>query len=125
MLVASVASGMGMIVLGYGGDVGFDGTFVDALDSLLLWAMVSLLPLGLITVFAFVPLVTILDRHGHREFLAYAGAGVAAGTIPAILVIGMVNLGDMLMLFILPGAAAGLTWWWLVIERRAPDVSDF
>jgi hypothetical protein len=125
MLAASLASGMGFIARGYGGDLGFDGTVIDALDALLLWLMISFVPLGVVTIFAFLPLIAVLDRLGSRDFLTFLSAGVAAGTVPVLPFLGLVDYADMLALFILPGAVAGLTWWWMAIERDAATSSSF
>ena len=125
MLAASLASGMGFIARGYGGDIGFDGTILDVFDALLLWMVSSFLPLGLITVFAFVPIVAQLARLGKRDFLAFLSAGVVAGVIPVLPFLGLANFADILAIFVLPGAAAGLTWWWMAIEREAVASSSF
>ena len=118
MLVASLSSGIGFISRGYGHELGFDGTVLDGFDSLLLWMMTSLLPLGVFTAFLFVPLVVLLERFDSTSFLSFMGAGAAAGAIPVVLMAGPAIDGDGLLIFVLPGAAAGLTWWWLAIERE-------
>ena len=125
MLAASLASGMGFITRGYGGDLGFDGTIFDAFDALLLWMITSFLPLGLVTIFAFVPIVALLERLGKRDFLTFLSAGIAVGVIPVLPFLGLADLADILMIFVLPGAAAGLTWWWMAIEREAAASSSF
>ena len=119
MFVASVGSGMGMILSGFGGDLGFDHTLVDIFDALLLWLMISLLPLGLIATFIFAPMAFLLEIHGSREFTPYLAAGAAAGAIPVLLIAGGPPAeAEWLSIFVLPGAAAGLTWWFLAIDRQ-------
>ncbi len=119
MFVASLGSGMAMIVRGFGGDVGFDGTIIDLADALLLWLLISFIPIGLLTAFIFLPIVFLLDIHGTREFPAYLAAGAATGAIPVILFSGGLPTGSAwLNIFVLPGAAAGLTWWFLAIDRH-------
>ena len=126
MLVASLASGMAFISRGYGGELGFDGTVLDGFDALLLWLMSTFLPLGLFTTFIFVPMVVLLENLGRRDFAPYLVAGAAAGAIPAALFGGNVPVdADSLTIFILPGAAAGLTWWYLAIERDHALSSSF
>ena len=118
MLVASFGSGMAMIAHGFGGDIGFDGTLFDVPDSLRLWLVVSLFPIGLITAFIFAPAVALLELHGSREFPPYFAAGAAAGAVPVILSNGgLPASADWLAIFVLPGAAAGLTWWYVAIHR--------
>ena len=87
--------------------------------------LASLLPLGLFTAFLFVPLVVLLERFGSRGFLPFFGAGAAAGAIPVALVAGPAIDADGLLIFVLPGAVAGLTWWWLAIERESPNAPTF
>ena len=125
MLVASVASGMAYIWRGYGGDLGFGGTVLDGYDSLLLWMLTSLAPIGLFTAFLFVPMVVLLERFGIRAFLPFVGAGAAAGAIPVALVAGSALSADSLLIFVLPGAVAGLTWWWLAIVRQPPNAANY
>ena len=129
MVVASLASGVASLWRGYWGDVGFDGTLSDLPDALLLWVMVTLTPVSLITAFLFVPIVTVLELLGRRDFLSFVCAGSVSPILPLLavsLLDGIVLNVDAIAVFALPGAIAGLCWWWMAIEGGAPNphVSD-